>query len=63
MDNPAYIDVLLPLPVYGTFTYSVNEDQAGIIRTGMRVIVPFGKKKTTRDYVLMCTTPGHPNMM
>jgi primosomal protein N' (replication factor Y) len=50
MGNPVYIDVLLPLPVYGTFTYAVNEKQASVIQTGMRVFVPFGKKKTIPRY-------------
>jgi len=39
-----YIDVLLPLPVYGTFTYSVDAERAAGLKTGMRVKVPFGKK-------------------
>lgn len=63
MADPVYIDVLLPLPVYGNFTYAVNEQQAEIIKTGMRVIVPFGKKKITPVYALRCTPTGQHAMM
>jgi len=40
-----YIDVILPLPLGGTFTFSVPDEWAEKVRTGMRVVVPFGKKK------------------
>ena len=40
-----YVDVILPLPLANTFTYSVPNEWAESIRIGMRVIVPFGKKK------------------
>lgn len=40
-----YIDVILPLPLGGTFTFSVPDEWADKVRTGMRVVVPFGKKK------------------
>lgn len=40
-----YIDVILPLPLGGTFTYSVPDEWADAVRIGMRVVVPFGKKK------------------
>ena len=40
-----YTDVILPIPLRQTFTYSVNEDEAKVIQTGMRVAVPFGKSK------------------
>lgn len=40
-----YIEVVLPLPVAGTFTYSLPEAMRGHAAPGMRVIVPFGKKK------------------
>ncbi len=40
-----YVDVILPLPLPGTFTYSVPDEWADSVRTGMRVVVPFGKKK------------------
>ncbi len=40
-----YVDVVLPLPLRGTFTYSVPESMAEDISIGHRVIVPFGKHK------------------
>lgn len=40
-----YVDVILPLPLANTFTYSVPEEWAEQVRIGMRVVVPFGKKK------------------
>lgn len=40
-----YIDVILPLPLKASFTYAVPIDWSEQIRIGMRVIVPFGKKK------------------
>ena len=38
-------EILLPLPVRGTFTYSIPEDLLNKVGVGYRVIVPFGKKK------------------
>jgi len=40
-----YIDVILPLPLKASFTYAVPVDWSEQIRIGMRVVVPFGKKK------------------
>ena len=40
-----YIDVILPIPLKQTFTYSVNKDEAGFLKQGHRVAVPFGKSK------------------
>ena len=40
-----YIDVIVPLPLGGNFTYSVPNEYAEVVRIGMRVVVPFGKKK------------------
>jgi primosomal protein N' (replication factor Y) len=46
MQNVCYTDLLLPLPLQGTFTYSVSPEKASGLKPGMRVIVPFGAKKT-----------------
>ncbi|MFC7356912.1 primosomal protein N' [Jejudonia soesokkakensis] len=35
----------MPIPLKQTFTYQVNKDEAGFLRQGMRVAVPFGKSK------------------
>jgi len=40
-----YIDVIVPLPLGGNFTYSVPDEWPDAGGIGMRVVVPFGKKK------------------
>jgi len=40
-----YVDVILPLPLPGVFTYALTEDQKIKAEKGSRVLVPFGKKK------------------
>lgn len=40
-----FVDVILPIPLRQTFTYSINKDEAGFLKQGMRVAVPFGKAK------------------
>lgn len=40
-----YADVILPLPLYGVYTYLVPPDTNNKIQEGSRVIVQFGKKK------------------
>ena len=40
-----FIDVILPIPLKKTFTYSVNEAEFSFLKKGMRVAVSFGKSK------------------
>lgn len=40
-----YAEVILPLPLFGTFTYSIPTTLEGKAAVGHRVIVPFGRKK------------------
>lgn len=40
-----YVDVILPLPLPGMFTYSVSEGMEGCVVFGKRVLVPLGKSK------------------
>jgi primosomal protein N' (replication factor Y) len=40
-----FIDVILPIPIQKTFTYSITEDEAAFLKKGMRVAVSFGKTK------------------
>ena len=40
-----YIDVILPLPLDGLFTYSVPDGMEGKVVLGIRVLVPLGKSK------------------
>lgn len=40
-----YAEIILPLPLYSTFTYSVPEQMVPSIQSGCRVLVQFGRKK------------------
>ncbi len=40
-----FADVILPVPLDGTFTYSVPEQWHEQVKAGCRVLVPFGKNK------------------
>ncbi|MGB3775320.1 MAG: primosomal protein N' [Leeuwenhoekiella sp.] len=40
-----FVDVILPIPVENTFTYSISEAEYAFIKPGMRLAVPFGKSK------------------
>ena len=41
-----FVDIILPVPLDGTFTYSVPQQLEGQVRAGVRVLVPFGRSKT-----------------
>lgn len=43
--TPKFAEVIVPLPVPGTFTYLVPDTLAGEVAVGQRVIVQFGSKK------------------
>ena len=47
-----YVDVILPVPLDGTFTYRLPEALVAGCRAGMRVLVPFGKTKTYAGLVV-----------
>ena len=40
-----FIDVILPIPIQKTFTYSVSKTEYEFLKKGMRVAVSFGKTK------------------
>jgi len=40
-----YVDVILPLPLKGTFTYELSQDEFYKLEIGFRVAVSFGKRK------------------
>jgi len=42
---PHFVEVILPLSLAKTFTYSVSEAEYDYVKPGMRVAVPFGKNK------------------
>ena len=41
-----YADLILPLPLQGTFTYALPAMMQSSVKAGMRVLVPFGRNKT-----------------
>ena len=41
-----FVDVILPLPLDGFFTYSVPQPWGEQVKIGIRVLVPFGRNKT-----------------
>ena len=40
-----YVDVIVPLPIAGQYTYALPPEWETEVRMGCRVVVPFGKKK------------------
>lgn len=55
-----YVEVILPLPLEGTFTYVVPDALLDKVVPYVRLLVPFGKTKT---YIGICDTypSDHPN--
>lgn len=49
---PFFIEVILPLALKKTFTYSVNEAEYAFLQAGMRVAVSFGKNKIYTGLVI-----------
>ena len=41
-----YVDVILPRPLEGFFTYAISDELATGVKLGIRVLVPFGASKT-----------------
>ena len=41
-----FVDVILPVPLDGLFTYSVPQPWGEQVKIGVRVLVPFGRSKT-----------------
>ena len=40
-----FADVILPLPLDGTFTYNLPKSFSNLVQAGCRIIVPFGTTK------------------
>ena len=55
-----YVDVILPVPLEGTFTYTVSDEMAVACAAGVRVLVPFGKSKTYAGIVVRVHDNGAP---
>ncbi len=47
VNKDEYIEVAVVLPVYNTFTYKIPEKLINQILPGMRILVPFGKRRVT----------------
>ena len=52
INHSYFIDVILPLPLERNFSYAVTEAEFKFIKPGMRVAVPFGKRKIYTALVL-----------
>ena len=50
---PHYAETILPLPLYGTFTYSIPPTLENTLKIGSRVLVQFGRKKFYTAIVTM----------
>lgn len=48
---PFFIDVIVPLPLEQRFTYSVTDEEYSHLEVGVRVAVPFGKRKVYTSIV------------
>ena len=61
-----FVDVILPLPLDGVFTYSVPSSLEGQVRRGLRVSVPFGRNKTYVGIIASthgdCVSPSAPQI-
>ena len=53
-----FIDVILPLPLDGVFTYSVPPELERQVAVGHRVLVPFGRNKTYVGIVAQVNSPS-----
>lgn len=42
---PFFLEVVLPLPLKNSYTYQITPAEAAVIVPGMRIVVPFGKRK------------------
>lgn len=47
-----YVDVILPRPLDGFFTYAISGDMSSGVKLGIRVLVPFGASKTCTAMVV-----------
>ena len=54
-----FAEVLLPVPIMGSFTYRVPAEMEGSLQVGHRVIVPFGRRKSYTG-IVSALTPIEP---
>jgi len=46
-----FADIILPIAVKGTFTYSIPDQFSKVVKPGIRVIVRFGNRKIYKGIV------------
>ncbi len=51
-----YCQVVFPLPFRNSFTYSIPEDLIPLVKVGVRVVVPFGKRVLTGFVIAVAET-------
>ena len=49
----SFAELLLPLPIQGTYTYRIPEEMKEMVQVGNRVLVPFGRKKIYTAIVVL----------
>lgn len=47
-----YVDIILPLPLDGLFTYAISDEMVNKVKMGVRVLVPLGRSKTYTGIVV-----------
>ena len=50
-----FAEVLMPVPIEGTFTYDIPEELADAVKPGCRVVVPFGPRRFYTGIVVSLT--------
>lgn len=55
-----FVEVVLPLPVEKTFSYSVPESLSGMVKKGVRVKVPFRNRRLTGFVIKVTKRPAVP---
>ena len=60
----AFVDVIIPVPLQGLFTYALPVSLQQQAQAGCRVIVPFGNKRSTTGLIVRLhdTPPADPDV-
>lgn len=57
-----YVNVILPLPLKGTFTYAIPDAWDDVLRIGMRVVVQLGSRKMYTGIIVLIHTHAPENV-
>lgn len=57
-----YVNVILPLPLKGTFTYAIPDAWDDVLRIGMRVVVQLGTRKMYTGIIVLIHTHAPVNV-